>query len=220
MIEHAPQKIKSTSLYTLQKKNDWDYIFLVFMTCMVGHVSHGYIHRLKPQIHICKFSIFHSFSISKILETTANRISFFKNLTTVQIRWNYKRILMDSGYLFNTYVINTLYLLVFQRQSQQSFCHTFRKLCATCQFFLIEYVTKKIDNFFKADVFRERCNFTLPLLGVDIDMFGNARTERAPQGKDLRSRVMMSTPDLAFMQTCYKSTYHKFLKVSEASINA
>ena len=132
MIEHAPQKIKSTSLYTLQKKNDWEYIFLVSMTCMVGHVSYGYIHRLSIFKQI---SIFHSFSISKILETTANRISFFKNLTTVQIRWNYKRILMDSGYLFNTYVINTLYLLVFQRQSQQSFCHTFRKLCATCQLF-------------------------------------------------------------------------------------
>ena len=58
---------------------------------------------------------------------------------------------------------------------------------------------KKSIIFFKADFFRGRCNFTLPLLGVDIDMFGKARTERAPQGKDLRSRVMMSTRDLAFM---------------------
>ena len=129
MIEHAPQKIKSTSLYTLQKKNDWDYIFLVFMTCMVGHVSHGYIHRLKPQIHICKFSIFHSFSISKILETTANRISFFKNLTTVQIRWNYKRILMDSGYLFNTYVINTLPTCISKAISTILLSHFQKTLC-------------------------------------------------------------------------------------------
>ena len=45
MIEHAPQKIACTPY---RKKNDWEYIFLVFMTCMVGHVSHGYIHRLKP----------------------------------------------------------------------------------------------------------------------------------------------------------------------------
>ena len=39
----------------------------------------------------------------------------------------------------------------------------------------------------------------LPLLGVDIDMFGKARTERAAQGKDLRSRVMMSTRDLVYV---------------------
>lgn len=58
---------------------------------------------------------------------------------------------------------------------------------------------KKSIIFFKADFFRGRCNFTLPLFGVDIDMFGKARTERAPQGKDLRSRVMMSTRDLAYV---------------------
>ena len=199
MIEHAPQKIKSTSLYTLQKKNDWEYIFLVFMTCMVGHVSHGYIHRLKPQIHICKFSIFHSFSISKILETTANRISFIENLTTVQIRWNYKRILMDSGYLFNTSVINTLPTCISKAISTILFVTLSENSVLHVNYFLIEYVSKKIDNFFKADVFRERCNFTLPLLGVDIDMFGKARTERAAQGKELRSRVMMSTRDLVYV---------------------
>ena len=66
-------------------------------------------------------------------------------------------------------------------------------------YFLIEYVSKKIDNFFQADVFRERCNFTLPLLGVDIDTFGKARTERAARGKELRSRVMMSTRDLVYV---------------------
>ena len=58
---------------------------------------------------------------------------------------------------------------------------------------------KKSIIFFKADFFIVRCNFTLPLLGVDIDMFGKVRTERAPQGKDLRSRVMMSTRDLAYV---------------------
>lgn len=130
MIEHAPQKIKSTSLYNLQKKNDWEDIFLVFMTCMVGHASHGYIHRLKPQIHICKFSIFHSFSISKILETTANRISFFKNLTTVQkkIRWNYK---MDStGFRVSFYyIINTLPTCISKAISTILLSHFQKTLC-------------------------------------------------------------------------------------------
>ena len=107
---------------------------------------------------------------------------------------------MDSGYLFNTYVINTLTTCISKAISTILLSHFQKTLCyMSIIYFLIEYVSKKIDNFFKADVFRERCNFTLPLLGVDIDMFGKARTERAPQGKELRSRVMMSTRDLAYV---------------------
>ena len=74
---------------------------------------------------------------------------------------------MDSGYLFNTSVINTLPTCISKAISTILLSHFQKTLCYMSIIFLSNMYPKKSIIFLK-QTFSEK----LPLLGVDIDMFG------------------------------------------------